>query len=727
MKVLMKKIKKEHLAKRIFFFITAILYVVSLIFITAEAMIFKDTEPVLLCIILALFIIWGITYIIFGLTSMISKKRKTFITLTVITFLLGLIFSFAGLYISQKKDLFSNANRNKILYTTNLITLKESKFSEKKPIGMIESGSDIEGNILAKKLVNNENLSNEIYYYQDYDSMITDLYKGKIIGCFVSSNFEIMFENETFEEVEEGQTTKPIGERVKVVFDYSEERENQDIITLTQSQNKKLTEPFSVLIMGVDSTLDGLKANQSFNGDTLILATFNPNTLTATMFSLPRDLYVPIACNHNRYAKINSSAAYGSSCVINTVQQLTDVNIDYYVKINFTGVVELIDALGGVTVDVEEPDFKYNGSIDCKGMICEQDSKRNHGKNLIYIPTGVQKLNGEQALAYARNRHQFAQGDISRNQHQQQVIEAAAQEAKNINSITEFENILETVSNNIETNMSLEQILSFYTVGKDMLLNSTGTSLSIKKTYLTYYNLGVWQPHAGRHTSALGYYSGSLDAIKKLMKENLEIEKTTPIKTFNISYTEDYTTPLVGMNITSGERLQLVQSFVGATEYEATAWCKTVGITCNFETKTNYEKAGTIFEQSAHQNELVKSLSKITFYISDGKGEKPVTEETDDNKENSNSSSNNSTSNDKKEESNKTDKKEETNKTEDKDSTSSSTEDKKEAEKDNTSTEDKKEESNTSSNDKEETDSTETVKPDNQQSTSTSENTETTE
>ena len=55
--------------------------------------------------------------------------------------------------------------------------------------------------------------------------------------------------------------------------------------------------------------IDGLKANQSFNGDTLILATFNPNTLTATMFSLPRDLYVPIACNHNRYAKINSSVS----------------------------------------------------------------------------------------------------------------------------------------------------------------------------------------------------------------------------------------------------------------------------------------------------------------------------------------------------------------------------------------------------------------------------------
>ena len=84
------------------------------------------------------------------------------------------------------------------------------------------------------------------------------------------------------------------------------------------------------------------------------------------MFSIPRDLYVPIACNNNRYAKINSSAAYGSSCVINTVQQLTDVNIDYYVKINFTGVVKLIDAIGGITVDVEPPNYQYKLYVHCR-------------------------------------------------------------------------------------------------------------------------------------------------------------------------------------------------------------------------------------------------------------------------------------------------------------------------------------------------------------------------
>ncbi len=625
MKVLMKKMKKTHFIKKFFYFLSVIAYIATLVFMTSEAFIFKSTEPVILAIVLAIFIIWGLIYILFGLITMIGKKNKTFIFITILTLLISGVLGFGAYYLHQKKAQFNNMNANEIVYTSNLIILKDSKYSNNKPIGMIESTNDIEGNVLAQKLIKKEKLSNDVYYYEDYNSMIADLYKGKIIGCFVSGNYDIIFEGENFETDEDSDEKEtPLADRVKVYKEYSEVRENEDIVTLTQGDKKKtLTEPFTVLIMGVDSAKDGLKTNQAFNGDTLILATFNPNTLTATMFSLPRDLYVPIACNHNRYAKINSSAAYGSSCVIKTIQKLTDLEIDYYVKINFTGVVQLIDAIGGVTVDVEEPDFKFNGKYDCKGMVCEQNSKRKKGDQMIYVPVGVNHLNGEQALAYARNRHQYAVSDIARNQHQQQVIEAAAKQAKNINSITEFEKILETISNNIETNMSLEQIVSFYSVGKDMLMNSNSSSLSIKKTYLAYYNLNVWLPRPARYTSALGYWPGSLDAIVKLMKENLGIVEPKPIKSFNISYNEDYSTPLVGRGIATGEKLQLAKNFVGASEYEASAWCTSVGITCNFETTTSYQTPGIIVDQSVHKGELLKTISKITFYKSDGLGTPP--------------------------------------------------------------------------------------------------------
>ena len=576
---------------------------------------------------------------------MLSHKTKTFVFITFLSLLFCPIFGFSSFYINKLYGNLTDINNEMVQYTTNLIALKETNFNDTLAIGMINLENDIEGNKLAKKLIEKEKLANKIELYDDYRDMISDLYKGNIGGCFVSSNYSINLSGEDYEDTLSNGNKLPLASRVKVLYEYSEELKNQDSEVLTNSTNKKLTEPFSVLVMGVDSAINGLKANQAFNGDTLILATFNPNTLTATMFSIPRDLYVPIACNHNRYAKINSSAAYGSSCVINTVKQLTDIDIDYYVKINFTGVVELVEALGGVDVDVEKPDFQFNRQYDCKGMICEQDSKRQFGEHMIYVPIGKQTLNGEQALAYARNRHQFALSDISRNQHQQQIIEAMAQKLKSIRSINDFEKVLNTVSSNLETNMTPNQILSFYNVGKDMLANSSTTSLSIKKTYLSYYNLPVYLPRSGMYTSALGHYPESLEAITKLMKVNLGLEKEEVIKTFNISYNEDYTTPLVGKGLNGGAKLERVKSFIDANQYEADAWCRLNSIKCSFETTQSSKAYGTIIDQSAHEGELIKNLSNIKFYISDASITGPIQDDPNDNDNNDNNQNNEDNSN----------------------------------------------------------------------------------
>ena len=125
----------------------------------------------------------------------------------------------------------------------------------------------------------------------------------------------------------------------------------------------------------------------------LMVITFNPKTLTSTMLSIPRDSYVPIACfSGQRKNKITHAAWQGESCMQKTIENFLDIDIDYYVKINFKGVVKLVDTLGGVEVDVP-----YN--------LCEQNSNRQWGANTVYIEEGRQVLNGEQALAFARNRH----------------------------------------------------------------------------------------------------------------------------------------------------------------------------------------------------------------------------------------------------------------------------------------------------------------------------------
>ena len=395
--------------------------------------------------------------------------------------------------------------------------------------------------------------------------------------------------------------------------------------------------------MGVDSETDGLNANAAFNGDTLMLITFNPHTLNATMFSIPRDTYVPIACNNNRHAKINSSAAYGTSCVIDTVEQLTDITIDYYVKINFKGVVDLVDALGGIEVDIEAPDFNYNHGVNCGGKFCEQNSDRNtSASGMIYLDPGLQTINGEAALAYARCRHLYLQSDIDRNRHQQQVVEAIAKKASSMENLTNLEDILNSITKNITTNMSTEQILSFYDVLKSMISNSLseGSFLTIEKTYLEYYSLPVRLSNNGGFTSAIGYYPGSLEAITKLMKENLEIESHEMIKTFEFNANEEYTTKITGEGITTGTKLETMPTFIGASVSEVEAWANSHNITLNTEfvdeTDANYNASiapGLVANQSIANGILLNNVSSLTIYINNASTtiEEPTTPPKDEN------------------------------------------------------------------------------------------------
>ncbi len=616
MKVLKRKLKKVHIVKRIFYNLTLILYIACFAYFIYGLLHLPNIETALRIIVIAFFGIWLLIYILCGLLSMLAKKTKTFVFLTFISLLLCPIFAGSSYLINKTYGSLNNMVHEQLTYTTNLIALNETNFDSSMTIGMIEQEDDIEGNILAKKLIEKEKLQNKIQTYEDYHSMLMDLLNGKIGACFVTSNYAITFSDDELSD-EDNQVS--LSKSVKVLYEYSEDRENQDIVTLKTSKTKTLTEPFTVLVMGVDSAQNGLKANQAFNGDTLILVTFNPNTLTATMFSIPRDLYVPIACNHDRYAKINSSAAYGSSCVISTVQKLTGIDIDYYVKINFTGVVDLVNALDGVDVDVEEPDFWYDDAH--VGQLCESNQYRQtDSASIVCMGLGEQHLDGAQALAYARCRHLFATSDIARNQHQQQIIEAMAKKLKTINSISEFNKILDAVSNNIETNMTPEQILSFYNVGKDMLMNSSTNALSIKRTYLSYYSLPVWQSRYGRYTSALGYWPNSLDAITKLMRVNLGLESETPVKTFSFSYNEDYSTPLVGYGISGGAKLERMETFIGYDQTTASNYCLNHNITCSFEYTLSAEPYGIIVDQDVHEGVLMKTVSEVTFYLSNGEG-----------------------------------------------------------------------------------------------------------
>ena len=571
-------------------------------------------ETVLRFCILGFFILYLLLYFCISLKKLIKKKYVFFIITSILTLIFIAVFSISSHVIDTLVGKISNINeKDKISYTSYLITLSDSVLNENSILGMIDDETNIEGYILAKKIISEHNLSEEIREYDSKNSdafldMLYDLYEKKIDGLFISNNYVTLYSNE--------EDFGNIANETKVVYKKSGLFDNKDA---SMDTNKSLETPFTVLLMGVDSEYDGLNANAAFNGDTLILATFNPKTLTATLLSLPRDIYVPISCRNNNYAKINSSAAYGTSCVIDTIENLTDITIDYYLKINFKGVVELVEAVGGVTVNVEAPNYEYNHGVYCNGKFCEQNSDRQWGSKTIYIVPGTQTLNGEQALAYARCRGLYIEGDIARNRHQQEIIMSLAKKALKIKSYNHFKKILDAVSNNIATNMSTNQILSSYNIFKDMINKALKDEdfINIQKTKLEVYNLP-----SGNITSALGYYESSLKEIIKAMKVNLEIESPEIIKTFNYSLNEEYIPVAIGEGLRTGSSNSVLADFVGKTKEDAESYCNEKKLDCSFKYVDENSKyfdeeldEDLIATQVPHGNTLMKNVDDVVFYI----------------------------------------------------------------------------------------------------------------
>lgn len=612
MKAFINKIKKANKALLVLYFISLIAYAVSYVLLTINLIHLSTIETPIRIIVIILFGVWLFIWLISGLLSLFTKKYKPYVILIVFTILFTIVFSFADYYIGTLYTGIESISKDKITYTSNLINLKDSTFDKQSKIGMINDESDIEGYILGNKLVKENKLSNEIKRYDDYYVMLNDLYTKKIDAIIVSGNYVINFSSE--EDFENIQTD------TKIVYSYSEEMDNIDNVSYT---DKKLTEPFTVLLMGVDSTIDGLNANQAFNGDTLMLASFNPKTLTASVFSIPRDTYVPIACRNNAWAKINSSAASGTNCVIKTVKNLTDIDIDFYVKVNFKGVVDLVEALGGITVDVQKPDFMVREGVNYHGQVCEQNSLRQFGNQMVCMDPGVQRLNGEQALAYSRSRKQFIGSDLDRVLHQQQVVTAIANEVKNIRSFEQFESILKAVEKNMDTNMKSDQIMSLYNVAKKIVMNSINgveEPVSINKTYLETYSLPVWQGYS--NTSALGYYKDSMEDITQMFKVNLGLESPKIIKNYKIDYNEDYQAKYYGKGLRTQPIEKTMTNLIGQTKEQASSWCTSNGLTPSIKYVSEGDEfydpniaAGRVSNQSIHVNTLINNVSQITLYI----------------------------------------------------------------------------------------------------------------
>ena len=552
-------------------------------------------------------------YFMYNSRNKRSKKKKE-LRNNIIKIIFIVLFLFLGFNLNKVMSYFSKVNK-KVTYSVALVTLKENNDTnlstiKNKKMGIIDDENQEDGYKLAQKIISENKLleNNTLEKYSEYTALIDALYKKEVDYIFLPASYEDVYS--TKEEYED------IAQRVKTVTTTSKETTKKDANLL--GTGKDITKPFTVLLMGIDSTKNGLEHSDSFNGDTLILVTFNPKTLTATMLSIHRDTYVPISCYSDKHeTKINASAAKGTKCAIETIQDYLDVTIDYYVKINFTGLVDLVDTLGGVEVDVPY-------------ALCEQDSKRRFKGHMVYIEQGHQTLNGEQALAFARNRKaneaycpakytKVYRSVELRGENQQKVILAVLEKLKKFKDITKVYDLLDVVSNNVDTNMTKDTILSFYNVAKDVMTKSKSDSviqiqkLDIKGDGQNIYDeaskLVLWNyiPH-----------KQSVELVKAAMKENLEITPKTMSKEFAFDSEEGYKEHVIGRNITEGFfKYDLLPSFVGNYLSEAKAWAKSHNIKLEVTyTDSTSKRDGLIYRQEEPAKKRINRLTNNTAHIS---------------------------------------------------------------------------------------------------------------
>ncbi|WP_082693016.1 LCP family protein [Bacillus sp. FJAT-29814] len=196
-------------------------------------------------------------------------------------------------------------------------------------------------------------------------------------------------------------------------------------------------DPISILMVGVDE-----REGDGGRTDSMLVLTVNPENKTTKILSIARDtrtkLIYPDKPAKTKIDKINHAYAFGGiEMSIETVEHFLNIPIDYYVQVNMEGFKDIVDAVGGIDVDNQFA-FELDG---------------------VYLKKGPQHLNGEKALQYARMRKADPRGDAGRQERQREVISKIIEQGKSIKTLTNYDNILGALENNIKTNLTLEDII----------------------------------------------------------------------------------------------------------------------------------------------------------------------------------------------------------------------------------------------------------------------------
>ena len=360
----------------------------------------------------------------------------------------------------------------------------------------VSSGTTTEE--IAKSKITSEGINVEYVEVNGYTELLTQLISGGVDCAVMPVNYSSQFEDD--------ENLSAYLADTQSILDFS------DTVTSTSTTgaDKDITkEPFTVLVTGENEGL----------ADSIILMSVNPVSMKVTMTSIARDSYVPISC-YGSSDKINAAHASSESCMVQTVENLMGIDIDYTIEFNFASVVQVVDAVGGVTVDIPV-------SFDAQCWNIYEDElavfRLEAGENVW--------LDGARALGFVRERMAFADGDFARQRHQQEVIEQIIQKLMASNSPELFLKVLDAAGDNIKTNFTVDQMTSFinYALQKAKRYynqDSISGIFDFESSRVYGYAADLWSSSLQMDLWIYRLYNGSIQDCANAIKRNLSTTAT---------------------------------------------------------------------------------------------------------------------------------------------------------------------------------------------------------
>ena len=437
-----KKKNRRPLAKLMTFFIFVALAL--LVF----QMIYLDLLPMKLIILIsAVFLIIALI-----ITLIMNFKVKKFIPrllIGLISFCMCLGLAYGNYFIYKTKDTFEvvTSLADKKAITTSIISMKDSGITKETDLKKKKIGTILEMDKKATKRTLNALKEEGIKYStQDYSSLedlVYALYDGNVDAICLNEKYrDILHETEAFFVF--NTSTKVVYQNVHYVEREASDNESDPVNDITK-------DAFTILVSGNDSY--GSLQDANTRSDANMLLTVNPKTGTILMTSIPRDYYVDLicpgdgemACPEGSKDKLTHSGLLGIKSTEKSIENALGIKINYNVRINFSSVVNLVDALDGIDLDIKEGE-------QCDILYANMQPGLSVGKHHV---------DGETALAFARERHAYVNGDNQRVKNQQKVFKAIFKRIVSPKMITNYGKFMDALAVAFDTNISGDEISDF--------------------------------------------------------------------------------------------------------------------------------------------------------------------------------------------------------------------------------------------------------------------------